>query len=162
MKTACLALTAALLAAACGEPEPEGPVPVKDVPLEGVVDGRPFVARSATAEFFDAEDEDAFVTIYDEEVGCDTFAPSGDRQLLTTVPWKAGTAYDFGLQRNMTFSVKDAQGDYDNRIVTRGRLEVIDAPREPGLFGTIRLRGSFGSGSSRDEVEGSISVEVCP
>jgi len=103
------------------------------------------------------------IDIYDAAITCNDFAPKAERKILISVPWTAGRSRDFKLavgsndSQTATFVIQRSASDTDNVVSTRGRVEIIDAPAEPGAMGKIRLRALAGD----DVVEGEIAVEVC-
>ncbi len=137
--------------------------PVAATPLTGSVQGATFAAKSAVArKGFD--DGEKSIDIYDTEVSCKDFSPKAERKILITVPWTAGTSRDFKFSfggsdsQTATFVIQKNESDTPlNVISTQGRVEIIEAPTEPGAKGKIRLRAV----ASEHNVEGEIEVEVC-
>jgi hypothetical protein len=152
-----LAVAAVVLVTAlsCGGGSPSSSTPVASTPLAGTVDGKPWTASQGRANPWNFDDGgERWLDISSAPLSCSQFF--ADAELIGTVPWHAGEAYDLGLQQNLTFVVKTDAG-LQNYVATNGRVEVISAP-DAGI-GTVRIRAKFGSDFS---VEGEVKLDVCP
>lgn len=133
--------------------------PVAATPLQGEIDGKTFVAKSAIAEPGSSSDRMS-ITVYDVDATCDAEPTNADRRILTSVPWKPGTTRDLKLDfadLNGSQTVTFVIGASNNIISNQGRIEVIDAPTAKGDKGKIRIRATAQS----HHVEGEIAVQVC-
>ncbi len=159
-----LGLMTAFVAGCSSEDDPaEKTGPVAATPLTGSIEGQTFAAKSALARKGFDEGEKS-IDIYDSEVTCKDFSPKAERKILISVPWTAGTNRDFkfslggGDSQTATFVIQKNESDTPQNIIsTQGRVEIVDAPSEPGAKGKIRLRAV----ADAHNVEGEIAVEVC-
>jgi len=162
-----LCLMTASVAGCSSEDDPaektEKTGPVAATPLTGSIEGKAFEAKSAIARK-GFEDGEKSIDIYDTAVTCKDFSPKAQRKILISVPWTAGTNRDFnfslsgGDSQTATFVIHENESDTTQNIIsTEGRVEIIEAPSEPGAMGKIRLRAV----ASGNNVEGEIAVEVC-
>ena len=152
----CLLAVAACSSSDSGEDSGE---PVASSPLSGTVDGKPFAAKSAIARSSGGGDKRS-ISIYDVDATCDDASPQTDREILFSVPWKAGTSRPLKLDftdLNGSQTVTFVVGKSNNIISNSGRIEVLEAPTEKGTTGKIRVRASADGHS----VEGEIAVQVC-
>jgi hypothetical protein len=137
---------------------PPAPVPVKSTPLAGTVNGQPWAPVSATASARKAFSEDGgekWIDLGATHFTCNDFVP--EAEVIGTIPWQTGAAYDLSLSHNLTIIThKPDGGGIVNNIAISGRVEVISAP-DAGV-GTIRIRANA---SSDNAVEGQIDVTVC-
>jgi hypothetical protein len=138
--------------------------PVSATPLAGTIEGKSFAGKFGVAKKSGFDDDGKrMISIYDREVPCSSFSSEDEPEayLLISVPWEAGVARDFSFGgkdgQTATFVVKKADGDFTNIISTQGRVEIIEAPTEPGAKGTVRLRAE----AKGNSVEGEVAVEVC-
>lgn len=149
------AFTVAFVFAACGGPTTPTSTPVKSTPLAGTVDGQSWTASPGRASPWPFEDGGLrWIDVSATAITCQDFAPVG--QLIGTIPWHAGEAYDLGLQENLTFVVRGDAGT-ENKVAFNGRVEVISAP-DAGGVGTVRIRARF---SDNFDVEGEVQLNVC-
>ena len=149
------AVLVGLVAGCGGPPEQQKPTPVKTTPLTGTVDGQawtPIAATARTQSFSDPGER--WIDISATAFTCATFVP--EAEIIGTVPWVTGTAYELSLARNLTIITHKPDGGIVNNIATNGRVEIVSAP-DAGV-GTIRIRASAGTGN---RVEGQIDVSVC-
>lgn len=148
-------------AAAEGAPPADAPRPeaksLGPTTLKGKVSGgdfRPAVALIHTPTFGDS----VMVEIFDQDATCES-VPSptdGHRVVEVKVPWKAGphpvgassAQVRFGLQ----MKGKALWGDAKSGTVT-----VLEAPREQGAIGRLRLDAQ----APKEKVSGEIDVHVC-
>lgn len=131
--------------------------PLGPTTLKGKVSGgdfHPAVALIHTPTFGDS----VMVEIFDREATCDDVpaAADGHRVVEVKVPWKAGphavapekAQVRFGLQ----MKGKALWGDAKSGTVT-----VLEAPREQGAIGRLRLDVQ----APKEKVSGEIDVHVC-
>lgn len=144
----------AVAAVACGGSGPSTPTPVASTPLAGTFDGRPWTAAkgTATARSFNDPGE-RWIDIGDAPIACNDF--NARAQLIGTIPWKTGEAFELGLSQNVTFVV-DTDAGISNKVATNGRIEVVSAP-DAGT-GTVRIRARF---SDKFTIEGEVQLDVC-
>ena len=148
------------LCVACGSSGEDSGGAVAASALEGTIEGTAFKAQSAIGSYY-GSDGTMSISIYDTAVNCETRPPEAARYILLSVPWKANSQRDFSLKfdddgQTATFVI-DAGGKTNNILATEGRVEILDAPVEVGLEGTIRLRAI----ARENEVEGAIQVRIC-
>lgn len=138
--------------------EPEAPQPVASTPLTGRVAGVEWTASSAVASARRAFSDDASERWVDLGAGafdCSDFLP--DAELIGTLPWRTG-AYSLGLQRNLTFVVREADGGIRNKVATEGRVEFIEATGPDAGPSIVRIRARF---DAENQVEGQVAISVC-
>lgn len=149
------AFTVALVVAACGGGTPQTSTPVKATPLAGTYDGQAWTAATGRASAWPFDDGGLrWIDVSATAITCQDFAPEG--QLIGTIPWHDGEAYDLGLQENLTFVVRGDAGT-ENKVAFNGRVEVLSAP-DAGGVGTVRIRARF---SDNFDVEGEVQLNVC-
>lgn len=152
-----LLLAAALLAfafVACGGGGTPSSTPVKSTPLAGTYAGQSWTAATGRASPWPFDDGgERWIDVSANAITCQDFAPEG--QLIGTIPWHTGEAYDLGLKQNLTFVVRGDAG-IENKVAFNGRVEVIAAP-DAGV-GTVRIRARFSDGF---DVEGEVQLNVC-
>jgi hypothetical protein len=128
--------------------------PVASTPLAGTFNGQPWTAQKGRANPWGFDDGgERWIDIASSALPCGSFG--GDPQIIGTIRWQTGAAYDLGLQENLTFVVQSG-GTPQNYVATTGRVEVISAP-DAGT-GTVRLRAKF---DEDFDVEGEIQLDVC-
>lgn len=133
------------------EPSDDGS-PVSSRPLDGMVDGRPFRAQSATG--YTSPDGTITIHVHDDLVTCEMgpFPPRESERLVGIwTSWVEGEA--FQLEYGRTVSIVPYRSH--NLSVTLGRVEVVRAGKESG---TVRLRADF---DDDNHVEGEIDLVVC-
>ena len=141
----------------CGAAQPPPVEPVKSTPLAGTVDGQAWQASSATgsAQKAFSDGGERWIDVSGTaQLTCTGYNQAV--QLIGTVPWVTGEAYNLSLARNLTILTRTADGGIMNNIALSGRVEVLSAP-DSGV-GTLRIRAASGSGNG---VEGQIDVTVC-
>jgi hypothetical protein len=138
---------------------------VASAPLKGTIDGKAFVAKSAVVRSSSESGGKASVTIYDIDVACDEYSPKSEREVLTSIEWKAGTNRNFKVDisdlkgsQTATFVIKPAGGGNPRNVLSNaGRIEIMEAPTEKDAIGKLRIRAK----ANADSVEGEIAVRVC-
>ena len=150
-----------VLAAACTNEPTTGPVAA--TPLAGKLGTLDYRAKSARAKIVTMNGADrANVEIFPIDYPCGALADSSPLGFPTPAifvkgaPWRAGTVREHtDVDSDMTVGIALDDGIAD---VDRTRIEIIEAPLEPGAIGKIRLR-AFTKGG--DEIAGEITVHVC-
>ncbi len=139
--------------AACGDDPGDTPIPA--TPLAGELNGVAFTAGGATARQGSDPTERVIEIHPDAGYGCGDF---GDEPYVAIVmPWTPG-AEPLGFDSDATvFFFFDATA----HLVLDGRLELDDAPTEPGATATLRVRASFVDRDDDLFVEGQVAVELC-
>lgn len=150
------AFSVAFAFAACGGGgTTETPTPVKSTPLAGTFEGQSWTAATGRASAWPFDDGGLrWIDVSATAITCQDFAPEG--QLIGTIPWHDGEAYELGLKQNLTFVTRSDAG-IENKVAFNGRVEVISAP-DAGGVGTVRIRARF---DDSFDVEGEVQLNVC-
>lgn len=139
-------LLASITAAGCG-----GGLDISEAPLAGNVIGQAWTIQGGHTNAFLSEgaDEDFFAILFAQPFTECGIEPDGPH-LIVSIP-KAVGEYDFGFDRNMTFS----DGE-DNLVSLDGKIAVdsVSATRVTG--------GLAASYDADNEVTGRFDIAICP
>jgi hypothetical protein len=145
-------LLVSMMLVACGG---GGSDEIPATPLAGELDDLAWTAGGAIAS--PSQNEGTFtVRIHpDTDLDCDSFGQ--DPYVQLALPWVPGTQ-TLGLDSEVVlfFLVGDTV-----HLVLEGKLELADAPVDPGASTLLRLRAIFQDSDNDMFVEGEIAVQIC-
>src|SRR3569833_2386478 len=115
-------------------------VDVSSETLAGSINGEPFTFVAGETNAFLSEGDDSFFSdLYGAPYTACGFSQPMGSHVIASVPKQPGD-YTLSLQRNMTFTYTDGNGEIQNLIGTRGRL-IVDEVTTTSVSG--RLHGIY-------------------
>lgn len=132
--------------------EPLGPTTLKGKISGG--DFAPKVALIHTPTFGDR----AMVEVYDQEATCENLpdAADGHRSVEIKVPWAKGNHSIAGDKASVRFGLQ-RKGNQLWGAAKSGAVTVLEAPKQQGAIGRIRINAS----APKEKLSGEIDVHVC-
>lgn len=140
--------------AACGGTDPSEE-PISATPLDGVLNGVPWVAGGAVARGASTDGEKSIYIHPDTDLSCSRYG--GEPYLVAVLPWVEGVQ-PLGLDAEATVYF---YFDATIHLVFDGRVEILGAPTEIGATAPFRIRAIFEDSDDDLHAEGEIQVQIC-